>query len=319
MPMTPVAVFFKTLSRTSAIFIGTAAMFLHPPLDWGSGRSVAALKGPRQATIDTLVGAMRDPDASVRREVARALEAYAVIDAQRASVAELTAQLASTDVVSRTRAACQLKEIGNEAEPALNALLAMLADGTPVPRSVCGERWRRGDSPMPTSPGEQAASALAEIGSPALAPLMRTLKHTSWTARRNAAWALGAIDDHRAVTALIGALKDNEATVREQVAWALGAIGDSAAVTALIEALKDEAAKVREQAAWALGAIGENAAVDGLVRALRDSDGQVREQAAWALGAIGEPRAIDALLPLLKDADVRVRRQAAWAIGVVTK
>ena len=317
--MSPVAVFFKTLSRTSAIFIGAAAMFLHPPLDWGSGRSVAALKGPRQATIDTLVVAMRDPDASVRREVARALEAYAVIDAQRASVAELTAQLASTDVVSRTRAACQLREIGNEAEPAMNALLGMLSDGSPVPQSVCGERWRRGESAMPTSPGEQAASALAEIGSPALGPLMRTLRHTSWTARRNAAWALGAIDDQRAVAALVAALKDTEATVREQVAWALGAIDDPAAVPALLEALKDEAAKVREQAAWALGAIDDRAAVDALIRALRDPEARVREQAAWALGAICDPRAMDALLPLLKDPEARVRRQAAWAIGVVTK
>jgi HEAT repeat protein len=288
MRMTPLAVFFKTLSRTSAIFIGTAIMFLHPPLEWGTARSLSATKGPRQATIDSLVGAMRDPDASVRREVARALEAYAVIDAQRAAVAELTAQLSSPDVVTRTRAACQLRDIGSEAQPAMNALVELLSDDAPVPQSVCGERWRRGDSPWPTSPGEQAAAALTKLGDQTIDPLLRTLKHTAPAARRNAAWALGALDATRAVTALTAALKDSEASVREQVAWALGAIGDAAAVPALISALKDDAAKVREQAAWALGAIGDN-------------------------------RAMDPLLPLLKDADAGVRRQAAWALGVVTR
>ena len=288
MATTPLAVFFRTLSRTSAIFIGTAVMFLHPPNEWGTTRSVAASKGPRQATIDSLVHAMRDPSASVRREVARALEAYAVIDAQRAAVAELTTQLSSDDVTVRTRAACELRRIGSESQSALTALVALLPDETPVPQSVCGDRWRRGESPWPTSPGEQAAAALTKLGTAAVDPLLRTLKHQAPAARKHAAWALGAIDDKRAVAALVGALKDPEASVREQAAWALGAIGDDTAVPALIEALKDTAAKVREQA-------------------------------AWALGAIGDSRATDPLLPLLKDTDVGVRRQAAWALGTVTR
>lgn len=285
--MTPLAVFFRTLSRTSAVFLGTVVVFLHPPLDWG-GRSVTAVKGPRQATIDGLVHALRDPDASVRREVARALEAYAIIDAQRAAVTDLTAQLSSDDPVERARAACGLRKIGDEALPALAALVGRLADAAPVPHAVCGDRWRRGHGELTTTPGEQAASALAAIGSRSVEPLMLALKHPTWSARRNAAWALGAIDDERAVKALVAALKDPEASVREQVAWALGAIGSEAAVPALIDALEDGSAKVREQAAWALGAIGDN-------------------------------RALDALLPLLKDVDAHVRRQAAWAIGVVTK
>ena len=286
--MTPLAVFFRTLSRTSAVFIGAAVIFLHPPLDWGTTRTVSAGKGPRQATIDSLVGAMRDPNVSVRREVARALEAYAVIDAQRAAVADLTTQLSSSDVVTRTRAACQLRELGGEGKPALNALLALLADDAPVPRSVCGDRWRGGEAPWPTSPGEQAAAALAEIGTAAVDPLMRALQHTARAARKNAAWALGALDATRAVTALAATLGDTDGSVREQAAWALGAIGDEAAVPALVTALKDESAKVRAQA-------------------------------AWALGAIGDSRAMDPLLPLLKDANVQVRRQAAWALGVVSR
>jgi HEAT repeat protein len=44
--------------------------------------------------------------------------------------------------------------------------------------------------------------------------------------------------------------------VREQAAWALGAIGDSRALNGLLVALKDSSAGVRRQAAWAIGVIG---------------------------------------------------------------
>jgi HEAT repeat protein len=44
--------------------------------------------------------------------------------------------------------------------------------------------------------------------------------------------------------------------VRKQAAWALGALGDQRAVRGLMTCLKDADAGVRKQAAWALGAIG---------------------------------------------------------------
>ena len=220
--MTPLAVFFKTLSRTSALFIGVALVFLHPPLDWGRSRSVSAGKGPRQATIEGLSYALRDPDAGVRRAVARALEAYAVIDAQRATVVDLTTQLSSEDVVARTRAACELRDIGSEAAPALNKLVALLADDAPVPPTVCGERQYRGPWDKPTTPGKQAAAALTKLGAPAVEPLLRTLKHTAPAARRNAAWALGKIGDDRALDPLLALMKDPDPTVRREAAWAVG-------------------------------------------------------------------------------------------------
>ena len=141
----------------------------------------------------------------------------------------------------------------------LGQLAAMLDDGSPVDAAVCGNRtWRhRGvGAQESTSPGEQAASALVAIGTPAYQPLTRALKGPAWIARKNAAWALGAIGNGEAVTALIEALKDSDAGVREQVAWALGAIGDRRAVDGLVGALGDSAPGVRKQAAWALGAIG---------------------------------------------------------------
>jgi HEAT repeat protein len=50
-------------------------------------------------------------------------------------------------------------------------------------------------------------------------------------------------------------LRDTDERVREQAAWALGAIGDARALAGLTAALKDSASGVRRQAAWALGAI----------------------------------------------------------------
>ena len=201
------------------------------------------------------------------------------------------AGLASPDPSVRTKAACDVREFGPQASATIGRLTAMLGDASPVDLDVCGERtWshgRFGRHQDATTPGEQAASALVAIGTPAREPLLRALSNPVWVARRNAAWALGASDASESVPALVDALKDTDAGVREQVAWALGAIGDRRAVDGLIGALKDQAPPVRRQAAWALGALGDKRAVTALMASLKDSDAGVRKQAAWALGAIG--------------------------------
>ena len=85
-----------------------------------------------------------------------------------------------------------------------------------------------------------------------------------------------------------GALTDSSDRVRKQAAWALGAVDDRRAVDALVRALKDQNSGVREQAAWALGAIGDSQALPGLLPALKDANSGVRRQAAWAIGVIGK-------------------------------
>ena len=207
--------------------------------------------------------------------------------AQPRSVKDLIAGLASEDPPARARAACDLKEEGDLAAEAIAPLLRLLADASPVERTVCQQHWWR-NSDLLTTPGQQAAAALVSIGSRSVEPLLNALHQPQWTARRNAAWALGALDDSRAVAALIAALDDREPDVRAQAAWALGAIGDRTAVERLNAALKDVDARVRKQAAWALGALGDSRATPGLIAALKDTDAGVRRQAAWALGTIGK-------------------------------
>jgi HEAT repeat protein len=195
--------------------------------------------------------------------------------------------LRSPDPVVRVSVACARDVFNSSATAAIPALIDLLNDAEPVSPEVCREDHRRwwGDE-HPITPGQEAARALVRIGTTSFDPLVKALGNGGATARRNAAWALGALDDPKAVQPLIGALRDPAAMVRRQTAWALGAIDNSAAVDALVATLKDTDADVREQAAWALGAIGDARALAGLTAALKDSASGVRRQAAWALGAI---------------------------------
>lgn len=233
------------------------------------------------------------------------------------SARELVDDLSAGDPVVRARAACGLRDLGDAASEGIPQLVSLLSDGSPIEGTVCGRRWSRGGPNDLTSPGELAAAALASIGSRAFQPVLATLRSDAWIGRRNAAWTLGALDDTRAVNALVGATRDREAPVREQAAWALGVIDDRDGVPALIAVLKDADHRVRKQAAWALGVLDDARAVEPLMGALSDENADVREQAAWALGVIGDSRAVPVLVSALKDGSAGVRRQAAWAIGVI--
>ena len=78
--MSPLAVFVRTLLRTSAVFIGTTIVFLHPPSEWSAGRramaggrTVTAAKSGSEMAVDALIGIMNDCDAGVRRQAAASL------------------------------------------------------------------------------------------------------------------------------------------------------------------------------------------------------------------------------------------------------
>jgi HEAT repeat protein len=202
-------------------------------------------------------------------------------------VRDLVGSLSADDAVVRARAACELKEHGDGAAEAVDALVRLLGDATLVEPQVCRERWFDSGERQ-TTPGHLAAAALVAIGSRTVPTLIGVLQQPQWVARRNATWALGALDDPRAVTPVTAVLQDREAPVRAQAAWALGAMDAESTVQALVATLKDADDGVRKQAAWALGAIGDGRATQGLVGALKDPEAGVRRQAAWALGAIGK-------------------------------
>lgn len=71
--MNCVTVFVRTLLRTSAIFIGTTMVFLHPSLEWTSAPSVTAGPSPVEMALAGLTEALDDSDAGVRRQAAASL------------------------------------------------------------------------------------------------------------------------------------------------------------------------------------------------------------------------------------------------------
>jgi HEAT repeat protein len=132
-------------------------------------------------------------------------------------VRELIASLTANDAAARASAACELKEHGDAAVDAVDALVRLLGDATLVDATVCKERWYN-SADTQTTPGHLAAAALVSIGSRTVPTLITVLQQPLWVARRNATWALGALDDPRGVAPVTAALQDREAPVRAQAA-----------------------------------------------------------------------------------------------------
>jgi HEAT repeat protein len=124
--MSPVTVFFRTLLKSSAVFIGAAAIFLHPSLEWRGTAvdrtAVGAQQGAREAAVAGLIALLKDPDPGVRSQAADTLaelEAHDAVDALIASVKD-----ANVDV--RRHVIDALGEIGDP--KALDALTRALKD-----------------------------------------------------------------------------------------------------------------------------------------------------------------------------------------------
>ena len=86
--MSPLAVFFRTLSRSSAICLGVGFAIVNPSFEWSPGQTnalttemrmtgVTAQNSPSERAVDGLILALKDSDAGVRRQAAIALGADA--------------------------------------------------------------------------------------------------------------------------------------------------------------------------------------------------------------------------------------------------
>ena len=237
---------------------------------------------------------------------------------------ELAQRLNSANAQVRAEAACLAGK--NHALEAIPLLVAMLRDDTPTQPIKCWDegRWNPAlDSFKHPSPGEQAAIALASMGSPAFDPLTNALSDSNPSVRRNAAWAIGELTNMRgkersnAVPGLIALLDDADEWVRRAGARALGEIRDERATDGLIAHLSDREWQVRNTAAWALGEMKEERAVETLCSLLQsDAQFEVRKTTAWALAEIQDSRAVETLCNVLRsDTHSEVRAKTAWALG----
>lgn len=206
-------------------------------------------------------------------------------------------------------------------------LVSLLGDDRKTELIMCWTdgRWSPALSSFKhPSPGEQAAIALASMGTPAFEPLTNALQSSDAVVRRNAAWAIGELTNMAtsertdAVAPLISLLSDSDQWVRMASSRALGELRDERSGERLVAALDDSAAGVRQISAWALGEMKDQRAVEALSRVVvSDAQSEVRLTAAEALGEIANSKAISALTQALSDSDASVRAKATWALAEI--
>lgn len=255
-------------------------------------------------------------------------------------VQPLAEALAHPTATVRAAAARALGAYGENARPAVPALVPLLRDSDEDVRHAAGDALgRTGELPHEATAAlveglanpdthvqVQTAEALAKIGETAAeaAPaLAAALENGNELVRAKAAEALGKMGEtaaEAAVPTLIRALRDDDGWVSAVAAEALGEMGEAAedAVPALVRSLSHISPLVRARAAEALGKLNSAAtpAVPALERAATDTDGGVREQALRALGAVVHgAEAEPLLLAGLRDPEPRVRAAAAEAFG----
>jgi len=230
-----------------------------------------------------------------------------LIPESQKGIRNLVEGLYSSDPRERRASAKNLGDQGARAVPAIPFLAGILQDSV-----VISDRKRRYDT---TTPGKEAALALAKIGVPASEFLKSVLNDQNETARQNAVFTLGKMKNIDNVDLLILSLKDISPAVRLNVVKAFGEINDRRVTEPLLPMLNDPDAGVRKETAMVLGILKDPAAVKDLIRALGDSNKEVVSKAAFSLGQIGDKKAADSLLPLLSDSNGEIRLFAANALG----
>lgn len=212
-------------------------------------------------------------------------------------VARLARQLASKEVVERSKAVVALAKLGSKATEAVPHLIAVLSDWDAAVRS-------------------NTALALGKIGDPrAVLYLIATLDDQEYVVREAACMALGELGDPRAIEPLTARLGDEDSNVRRDAAEALAKLGGG--YTLLIASLEDTDPSARAAGAHGLMRLGGKEAIPFLIPLLRDPNNGTREAAAEALGRLGGDEAFHALLKAVGTSDKSVHFTLVKALGQV--
>lgn len=149
---------------------------------------------------------------------------------------------------------------------------------------------------------KMAATALAELGTVAIAPLTELLEHEH--TRLSAAKVLSQIRRAETMTPLLQIADDAQAQVREVAIEALSSFHDPRIPPVLIAALSDPAPRVRQAAVTGLGMrpdlLTDLDLVNLICPLLLDLNLEVCRQSALALGRLGTEAAAVALFQILR-------------------
>ncbi len=149
------------------------------------------------------------------------------------------------------------------------------------------------------------------VGTGIFEVLSGALGDTDRKTRWDAANALGAFADPRAIAVLLPLLGDPDAWMRSSAVSALGDLGDRSAIDPIIAVLGDSESHVRQHAASVLGRFGDKRAVAPLVELLKKAQELEASDMIEALGRIGDAAAIDPIASRLSDPSENVRRSVA--------
>jgi len=215
--------------------------------------------------------------------------------------------------LARAEAAAHIGRMGRRGAAAVPYLIRLLPDTTQVQLSnYLGGGYYTSTE---TTPGEEAARALAQIGPAASNSLLLVLKDSRPVVRRLAAKALGQIGELNAVEFLVDMLRDPNPGVRATVAVALGNYHNPMAAQKIMDAYPGASREVRTDLLYILGNINDVLAVPFLIEHARDPEPASRAAVMLVLGKIRDARGIPALLHGLRDADDATRANAAYALG----
>ena len=217
------------------------------------------------------------------------------------------------DPVERAWAAYRLAKLGQGAAAAVPHLENLLQDDKEVLLSrYLGSGF---SSSAATTPGEEAARALAKIGEPAVETLIRNLSNQNPQVRRLSAKALGQTGNLSTVDALLGTLADQDPRVRAAAAIALGSLRHPIVAQRLIDAYSTVKPDTQTHLIYAMSQINDIIVVPFLVEIFPSQSAETRAAIVHALGKIRDARAIDTLLHALNDDDEIVRANAAFALS----
>jgi len=156
---------------------------LHPVPRKSGARRGPAWRGPRLLIVMMALAASASASAKATSQLSVSATAEPAV---------LARTLQSKNATEAAASAYWLGLKGTAAVPEIPSLVAVLGDDRPVNPRVYRNDGRNASR---STPGEEAAEALARIGKPAIDPLITALRaSSSAVARRNAAWALGQID-----------------------------------------------------------------------------------------------------------------------------
>ncbi len=249
------------------------------------------------------------------------------LPAMSQTVRDLVVRLYSPQPWSRWQAAFDLGAGGaggpawqREAGPAVPYLIEMLYDDAILRARDAPSVFNTGvgkfaNVPMPDSPAEGAAYALAALGRVAVGPLAATVRQEEdEQAAKHAAWALAHIRDDGAATLMINEVRDGHPVLINSVRYAVRRLDKVLEV--LTVAAGDKRATVREVAAHALAGRDSGLATKLLLEALHDTFWTVRREAAASLGVRPDDRSLEPLLESARyDPAAQVRAAALGSLG----